>query len=85
MSDLALPHAAGRVVPRRRAAGATAEQLAAWVLAGPAIVLIWVMLLGPTVAVLVLSFTDWTFGMPEIGCRPHIRAISVSEMRMRTA
>ncbi len=66
MSDLALPAPTALARPSRARAGAVAEQLAAWVLAGPALVLIWIMLLGPTVAVLVLSFTDWTFGMPEI-------------------
>lgn len=53
------------LVPRRRA-GATAEALAAWVLAGPAIALMWLMLLGPAVAVVVLSFTDWLFGAPQV-------------------
>lgn len=52
-------------VPHRRP-GATAEALAAWVLAGPAIALMWLMLLGPAVAVFVLSFTDWLFGASEI-------------------
>ncbi|MEI8144121.1 MAG: sugar ABC transporter permease [Alphaproteobacteria bacterium] len=51
--------------PRRRRAGERAEILAAWVLAGPALALMWIMLLGPAVAVMVLSFTDWTFGMPS--------------------
>jgi multiple sugar transport system permease protein len=54
-----------RTQPRRRA-GAFAEALAAWVLAGPAIALMWVMLLGPAIAVIVLSFTDWLFGAPQI-------------------
>ncbi|MGL4291438.1 MAG: carbohydrate ABC transporter permease [Phreatobacter sp.] len=61
---LALPPMAGRRAKGR--AGARAETLAAWVLAGPAITLMWIMLLGPAVAVLALSFTDWTFGMPTI-------------------
>lgn len=67
MSDLALSVPPARLATRRRLrAGAAAEQLAGWVLAGPAFVLIWIMLLGPTIAVFLLSFTDWTFGMPEI-------------------
>lgn len=37
------------------------------VLAGPAVALIWILLLGPVIAVVILSFSDWTFGMPEIG------------------
>lgn len=66
MSDLALAAPSGLDRRARARAGVTAEQLAAWVLAGPAFALIWILLLGPTVAVFVLSFTDWTFGMPEI-------------------
>lgn len=67
MSDLALSAPSARVATRRRLrAGEAAEQLAGWVLAGPAFALIWIMLLGPTIAVFLLSFTDWTFGMPEI-------------------
>lgn len=54
------------LTPPRRRAGAVAEGLAAWVLAGPAIALMWLMLLGPAVAVIVLSFTDWLFGAPQI-------------------
>lgn len=61
---LSLPAAAAR--PRRRAPGAWAEALAGWTLAGPAIVLMWLMLLGPAVGVIGLSFTDWTFGAPQI-------------------
>jgi multiple sugar transport system permease protein len=67
MSDLTLARPLALPSIRKARAGELAEQLAAWVLAGPAFALIWIMLLGPTVAVFVLSFTDWTFGMPEIG------------------
>ncbi|MGU9981271.1 carbohydrate ABC transporter permease [Phreatobacter sp. HK31-P] len=67
MSDVALPAPTALARPAKARAGEVAEQLAAWILAGPAFALIWIMLLGPTVAVFVLSFTDWTFGMPEIG------------------
>ncbi|QCK87866.1 sugar ABC transporter permease [Phreatobacter aquaticus] len=67
MSDLALSSPLTLPITRKARAGEVAEQLAAWVLAGPAFALIWIMLLGPTVAVFLLSFTDWTFGMPEIG------------------
>jgi multiple sugar transport system permease protein len=59
---LALP-APAAARPRRHA-GEWAEQLAAWTLAGPAVALMWLMLLGPAVAVIVLSLTDWTFGAP---------------------
>lgn len=51
---------------RRQAPGALAEALAGWTLAGPALALMWLMLLGPALAVIVLSFTDWTFGAPTI-------------------
>lgn len=53
--------------PRRRMrAGEALEIAAAWTLAGPAIALMWIMLLGPAVTVIAMSFTDWTFGMPDI-------------------
>lgn len=52
-------------IPRSGARpGARAEALAAWLLAAPAFLLMWAMLLGPAVAVLLLSFTDWTMGDP---------------------
>ncbi len=49
--------------------GAGAEAIAAWLLAAPAFLLMWAMLLGPAVAVLLLSFTDWTMGDPEVPWR----------------
>ncbi len=49
-----------------RRPGAGAEALAAGLLAAPAFLLMWAMLLGPAVAVLLLSFTDWTMGQPEM-------------------
>jgi multiple sugar transport system permease protein len=63
MASLAV--ALPRALPAR-CAGELAEELAAWTLAGPAIGLMWLLLLGPAVAVLALSLTDWTFGAPEI-------------------
>jgi multiple sugar transport system permease protein len=60
---LALP--GGYSTARRLHPGALAEQWAAWLLAGPAVILMWLMLLGPAVAVIVLSLTDWTFGSPS--------------------
>lgn len=51
---------------RRHHPGAVAEAVAGWLLAGPAIALMWLMLLGPAVGVILLSFTDWTFGAPTI-------------------
>jgi multiple sugar transport system permease protein len=54
-------------VPRSGARpGARAEQFAAWLLALPAVLLMWAMLLGPALAVILLSFTDWNFGEPEL-------------------
>lgn len=55
------------VAARTGAARALVETLAAWRLAGPAIGLMWVLLLGPAAAVVALSFTDWTLGAPTIG------------------
>lgn len=46
--------------------GARAEQIAAWLLSLPAFVLMWAMLLAPAFAVILLSFTDWNFGEPEL-------------------
>jgi multiple sugar transport system permease protein len=66
MAEMAVSLPAHTLTAQRRRAGAAAEALAAWVLAGPAIALMWLMLLGPAVAVIVLSFTDWLFGAPEI-------------------
>jgi multiple sugar transport system permease protein len=43
-----------------------AEALAAYALSLPAFLLMWAMLLGPAVAVVLLSFTDWNFGEPVI-------------------
>lgn len=57
-------------MPRERAAAAAghrrAEAIAAYLLALPAFVLMWLMLLGPALAVVLLSFADWNFGAPEI-------------------
>jgi multiple sugar transport system permease protein len=46
-------------------AQARAEAFAAWFLVAPATVLMWLMLLGPCMAVAVLAATDWQFGAPE--------------------
>ncbi len=43
-----------------------AEALAAYALSLPAFLLMWAMLLGPALAVLLLSFTEWNFGEPQI-------------------
>lgn len=64
MADAIAWHGAA-AARRARRAGALAEAAAAWSLATPAIVLMWLMLLGPAVVVIVLSLTDWTFGAPQ--------------------
>ncbi|MBS7813110.1 carbohydrate ABC transporter permease [Roseococcus pinisoli] len=46
--------------------GGRAEALAAWALALPALILMILMLLGPVVAVLLLSFTGWSLGDAEM-------------------
>jgi multiple sugar transport system permease protein len=51
---------------RRNRAAVLPEILAAWTLAGPAIAAMWLLLLGPALAVIALSLTDWTFGAPTI-------------------
>lgn len=43
------------------------EAIAGTLLALPALILMWLMLLGPAVAVGLLSLTDWNFGEPRIG------------------
>ena len=63
-APIPLPRAtAPRALPRP---GARAEAVAGWLLAMPALVLMWAMLLGPAVAVVLLSFTDWSLGEPEV-------------------
>jgi multiple sugar transport system permease protein len=44
-----------------------AEAWAAWALAAPAFLLMWLMILGPAVAVALLSLTDWNFGEVAMG------------------
>lgn len=46
----------------RRPSWRRQEAFAAWGLALPATVLLWLFLLGPAAAVIVLAFTDWQFG-----------------------
>jgi multiple sugar transport system permease protein len=60
---MAAPVSAGG---KRTRPGAWAEAAAAFVLAGPGILLMWLMLLGPALMVALLSLTDWTFGAPTV-------------------
>lgn len=52
-------------MPELGRAQAGAEALAAWLLCAPATILLWLMLLGPCVAVAVLAMTDWEFGAAD--------------------
>lgn len=62
-----MPESKATIVrPNDRHASRRAESIAGWVLSAPAFTLMWMMLLGPAVAVALLSLTDWTFGAPEI-------------------
>jgi multiple sugar transport system permease protein len=65
LADLALSTRAPRTF-RVAHPSLRAQEWAAWLLSAPATALMWVMLLGPAVAVIVLSLTDWTFGAPTI-------------------
>lgn len=66
MAEAALSLSRRTVRPEQRASLQRTEALAGWLLATPAIVLMWLMLLGPAVLVILLSLTDWTFGAPNI-------------------
>jgi multiple sugar transport system permease protein len=52
-------------MPEPGRAQARAEAVAAWLLCAPATLLLWLMLLGPCVAVAVLATTDWEFGAAD--------------------
>ena len=52
--------------PATRASRAIGEAAAAWVLCAPAGLALFALLLGPTAALLVLSFSDWELGAPEL-------------------
>lgn len=60
MTATALPLAAQPT--RARSRQARAEALAAWLLSAPALLCLFGILLLPTLATVVLSFTDWQFG-----------------------
>lgn len=59
---LTLPSVGRRPLPALQ----RAEAIAGWALAAPAILLMWLILLGPAVVVLLLSLSDWTFGAPTL-------------------
>jgi multiple sugar transport system permease protein len=64
MTATTLPLAAER--SRSRSGQARAEAIAAYVLSAPAILCLFGILLLPTLATFVLSFTDWQFGAPTL-------------------
>lgn len=59
------------VAPAARARGRRGpterlEFFAGWLLSLVATVMMWLILIGPCVAVLLIAFTDWEFGMPTV-------------------
>ena len=66
MADAVVSHGDWVAPQKARRAGALAEMIVGFTLAGPAMVLMWLLLFGPALAVILLSFTDWTFGSPTI-------------------
>lgn len=62
---LALPRAAVAASPARRVARSRA--LTAWALSAPALVLMGMLLVGPTLAVVAMSFTDYQLGARSFG------------------
>jgi len=63
MADALSPRARLDAANRRRR---RSESWAAWGLAGPATFLLFLLLLGPTAAVIVLSTTDWQLGAKSL-------------------
>lgn len=67
MASVALsPAVSAPVIRRKRSATARLEFVAGWLLSSVAVVMMWLMLIGPCVAVLIIAFTDWEFGMPTV-------------------
>jgi len=63
VAEVAIPGvAASNSAGIRHLPALAAERFAAWSLSAPALVLLALMLLGPSLAVVVLSLTDWQFG-----------------------
>ncbi|MBR0665868.1 sugar ABC transporter permease [Roseomonas hellenica] len=63
-----MPEALALPAPRRAAGTARGlgEGAAGWLLAAPATIALFLLLLGPSAALLGLSFTDWELGAPEL-------------------
>lgn len=51
---------------RRRSPTERLEQRAGWLLSAVATAMMWLVLIGPCLAVLLIAFTDWEFGMPNV-------------------
>jgi multiple sugar transport system permease protein len=51
---------------RRRSPTERLELVAGWLLSAVATAMMWLILIGPCVAVLLIAFTDWEFGMPTV-------------------
>jgi multiple sugar transport system permease protein len=49
-----------------RAGHGSLEALTAWLLSAVAVAMIWLVLIGPCIAVAVIALTDWVFGMPSL-------------------
>ena len=64
MTTTALPLVGER--PARRSGQARAEAIAAYMLSAPAMICLLGILILPTIATFLLSFTDWQFGAPTL-------------------
>ena len=51
---------------RRRSPTERLERRAGWLLSAVAVAMMWLVLIGPCLAVLLIAFTDWEFGMPIV-------------------
>lgn len=66
MADLSLP-AGAAVIPERARPRAAGHGLVATLLATPAVFLMAMLLIGPVLAVVAMSFTDWSLGDRSFG------------------
>jgi multiple sugar transport system permease protein len=51
---------------KRRSPTERMEFIAGWLLSAVATLMMWLILIGPCLAVLLIAFTDWEFGMPTV-------------------
>lgn len=68
MTAVAAHHLASPAPPARRRRPPTErlELAAGWMLSAVATAMMWLILIGPCLAVLLIAFTDWEFGMPTV-------------------